>query len=100
MDRFPNAKPVAHPKAQSQLSAAVRWMLTSMSAGAERGTYADRVVIPEPLAGSTIMLEGERIEVHGPMHGDTDFLSAVHIPALYTLIATDFLYSETHQWMA
>ena len=100
MDRFPDAKPVAHPQVQSQLSAAARWMLGTMSQGAEPGAFADRVVIPEPMTGSTIMLEGERIEVLDPLHGDTDLLSAVHIPALDTLVASDFLYSGTHQWMA
>ncbi len=100
MDRFPDAKPVAHPQVQSQLSAAARWMLSTMSQGAEPGTFADRVVIPEPMTSSTIMLEGERIEVLDPLHGDTDLLSAVHIPVLDTLIASDFLYSGTHQWMA
>ncbi len=100
MERFPDARPVAHPQVQSQLSAAARWMLSTMSQGAEAGTYADRVVIPEPLTNNTIMLEGERIEVLDPLHGDTDLLSAVHIPAIDTLIASDFLYSGTHQWMA
>lgn len=100
MDRFPDARPVAHPLVQSQISAAARWMLSTMSSGAPTGTYADRVVIPEPLTGDAIMLEGERIEVLEPMHGDTDLLSAVYIPALDTLVASDFLYSGTHQWMA
>lgn len=100
MERFPDAKPVAHPLVQSQLSAAARWMLSTMSQGAEPGTFADRVVIPEPMTGNTIMLEGERIEVLDPLHGDTDLLSAVHIPSLDTVIASDFLYSGTHQWMA
>ena len=75
-------------------------MLSTMSQGAEPGTFADRVVVPEPMTSNTIMLEGERIEVLDPLHGDTDLLSAVHIPALNTLIASDFLYSGTHQWMA
>ncbi|EEE46232.1 MBL fold metallo-hydrolase [Roseibium alexandrii] len=100
MDRFPDAKPVAHPLIQSQLSAAARWMLSTMSQGAEPGTFADRVVVPAPMTSNTIILEGERIEVLEPMHGDTDLLTAVHIPALDTLIASDFLYSDTHQWMA
>ena len=100
MDRFPNAKPVAHPKVQSQLSAAARWMLSTMSQGAEPGMFADRVIIPEPMTSNTNLLQGERIEVQASLHGDTDLLSAVHIPALDTLIASDFLYSGTHQWMA
>ncbi|MBO6510566.1 MAG: MBL fold metallo-hydrolase [Roseibium sp.] len=100
MERFPDAKPLAHPRVQSQLSAAARWMLSTMSQGAEPGTFADRVVVPEPMTSNTIMLEGERIEVLDPLHGDTDLLSPVHIPSLDTLIASDFLYSGTHQWMA
>ncbi|MEM1264470.1 MAG: MBL fold metallo-hydrolase [Pseudomonadota bacterium] len=58
MDRFPDAKPVAHPQVQSQLSAAARWMLSTMSQGAEPGTFADRVVIPEPLTSNVILLKG------------------------------------------
>lgn len=100
MSRFPDAKPVAHPLVQSQISAAARWMLSTMSRGATPGTYVDRVAIPEPLKGDAILLEGERIEILEPMHGDTDLVSAVHIPALDTLVASDFLYSETHSWMA
>lgn len=100
MDRFPDAKPVAHPAIQPLIAGAAQAMLDGMSGGAPAGTFADRVVIPEAMIGDAILLEGERIEVLDPMHGDTDLMSAVHIPSIDTLIATDFAYAGTHAWVA
>lgn len=100
LDRFPEAKAFAHPKIQSQLAIAAQWMLTSMSASAPDGTYARSAIAPQPLSGDVIMLEGERLEILEPMHGDTDLISPVHIPALDTLIASDVVFSGIHCWMA
>jgi len=100
MDRFPDAKPVAHPAIQPKIAGAAQPMLDGSSANAPAGTFADRVVIPEAVTGDAILLEGERIEILEPMHGDTELISAVHIPALDTLIASDFAYAGTHAWVA
>ncbi len=99
MGRFPEAKPVAHPAIQPLIAGAAQAMLDNMRAG-QPDNFATRVVIPEALAGDAILLEGERIEVLDPMHGDTDLISAVHVPSLDTLIASDFAYAGTHAWVA
>ena len=44
-------------------------------------------------------LEGERIEILDAMHGDTDFIAPVHIPALDTLVAADMAYTDSHVWV-
>ena len=46
-----------------------------------------------------LALDGARIEVLEPMHGDTDLISALHIPSLDTLIASDIAYTDTHVWV-
>jgi glyoxylase-like metal-dependent hydrolase (beta-lactamase superfamily II) len=79
-DRFPDLRAVAHPMIQP---------LIPVEAGAVEALDADH-----------IMLEGERLEILDPMHGDTDMISAVHIPALDTLVAADFAYVDTHVWVA
>ncbi len=99
MDRFPEARPVAHPAIQPLIEGAAQGLLDYMKAG-QPDNFPDRVVIPEALAGEAILLEGERIEVLDPMHGDTDLISAVHVPSLDTLIASDFAYAGTHAWVA
>lgn len=79
-ERFPDLRAVAHPMIQP---------LIPESAGAVDALDTDH-----------ILLEGERLDVLDPMHGDTDLITAVHIPALDTLIATDFAYVDTHVWVA
>ncbi|MEM7752142.1 MAG: MBL fold metallo-hydrolase [Pseudomonadota bacterium] len=100
MDRFPNARPVAHAAIQPILAGALEPMLQGMSANAPAGVFADRVVVPEALDADHILLEGDRIDVLDPMHGDTDLISALHVPVLDTLIASDFVYADTFAWTA
>ncbi|MEM9425517.1 MAG: MBL fold metallo-hydrolase [Pseudomonadota bacterium] len=100
MERFPNARPVTHAAIQPILAGALEPMLQGMSANAPAGVFADRVVVPQVLEADHILLEGDRIEVLDPMHGDTDLISALHVPALDTLIATDFVYADTFAWTA
>lgn len=100
MDRFPEARPVAHPLIQPQIEASAAAMLDGFNANAPAGVFADRAVIPEALNSDQIELEGERIEIMDPMHGDTDLISPVYVPALGTLIAADLLYQDIHVWVA
>ncbi len=100
MDRFPNARPVTHAAMQPMIARALQPMLDGMSAGAPAGVFADRVVVPDALEADHILLEGDRIDVLDPMHGDTDMISALHVPVLDTLIASDFVYADTFAWTA
>lgn len=77
--RFPNARAVTHPLIQP---------LIPEEAGAV-----------EALAADHILLEGERLDVFDPIHGDTDLISPVHIPLLDTLVAADIAYVDTHVWV-
>lgn len=99
MDRFPDARPVAHASVQPALAAAAQAMLDGTRANAP-DNFADRAVIPEALEGDALMLEGERMDILGPLHGDTEIGTAVHIPSLDTLVAGDIVYHDTHVWLA
>lgn len=79
-ERFPDLRAVTHPMIQPLIP--------------------DAAGLVEPLGEDHILLEGERLDILEPMHGDTDLISAVHIPSLDTLVASDFAYVDTHVWVA
>ncbi|MEJ6395992.1 MBL fold metallo-hydrolase [Gymnodinialimonas sp. 2305UL16-5] len=99
MDRFPQARPVAHSALQPILEQAGPPMFDQIKA-MMGPALADRVVIPEPLGGDTMMLEGERISILEPMHGDTDTITPVYVESLDTLITSDIAFSGTHAYVA
>lgn len=45
-------------------------------------------------------LEGEKIEIIGPLRGDSDKASSLWIPSIKTLIAVDVVFSDAHVWIA
>ncbi|SHO56937.1 MBL fold metallo-hydrolase [Vibrio quintilis] len=53
-------------------------------------------LIEEPL----IMLEGQRLEILGPLRGDSDGQSALWIPCIKTLVAADTVFNQAHVWIA
>ncbi|MEO1679206.1 MAG: MBL fold metallo-hydrolase [Pseudomonadota bacterium] len=100
LQRFPEARAVTHPKIRPLIEQSVAGMLAQFSAGAPEGVFAARAHIPDALEADHVLLEGERIEVIEPIHGDTDLISPVLIPSLDTLIASDLLYQDVHVWVA
>ncbi len=97
MDRFPNAKPLTHTAIRPVMEQTAQGMLTYLS-GTAPGVFADRVVLPDATSAEFLTLEGERIDIIGPMQGDTALMTALHIPVLDTLIAADFVYADTFVW--
>jgi hypothetical protein len=57
-------------------------------------------VIPNPITSKTIMLEGQALEITGPVQGDDDENSFVWIPSLKTVVTGDIVYSHVHVWTA
>ncbi|MEL6645281.1 MAG: MBL fold metallo-hydrolase [Pseudomonadota bacterium] len=100
MERFPEAKPVAHASVQPLIAGAAQAMLDGMKQALPPELFGDTAVIPEALPGDTLELEGERFDILGPVHGDTEVITPVHLPQLDTLVAADVLYQDTHLWVA
>ncbi|MEM9550692.1 MAG: MBL fold metallo-hydrolase [Pseudomonadota bacterium] len=98
--RFPDAKVVTHAKIRPEIEKSAQGYLDYISQGAPAGTFASKVVIPDALDADHIELEGERIDILEPTHGDTGLISAVLVPSMDTLIASDFLYADTFAWTA
>jgi glyoxylase-like metal-dependent hydrolase (beta-lactamase superfamily II) len=58
------------------------------------------LVVPEALEEPNIALEGETIDVIGPLQGDTPHNSVLWIPSIKALIAGDVVFGATHLWTA
>jgi glyoxylase-like metal-dependent hydrolase (beta-lactamase superfamily II) len=99
MQRFPDARPVA--------TAAVVADIKSSVAEQEKqwqrrfGDDVDRTaVIPEPLEGNVIDLEGQELRVIEVPQGDISPSTVVHIPSIDTVIGGDVVYNGIHMMLA
>ncbi len=96
---FPSARFVALPGAVAEIertwqSKVAQW----------KPLYGDSItsnpVIPTALAGNSITLEGEQIEIVGPVQGDDAVNSFLWIPSLKAVVAGDIVYSGVYVWTA
>lgn len=95
---FPNARVVSAQQVVDDIWKSIplkikRW---SPMLGANGPRYP---TAPAPLEGNVLMLEGERIEVVGPLQGDHAHCTALYVPSAKTLIAGDLLFNEMHLWL-
>jgi len=95
---FPNARVVSAPQVVEDIWKSIpmkikRWSPMLGSNGPRYPTA------PAPLEGGVLMLEGERIEVIGPLQGDHVHCTAIYVPSAKTLVAGDLLFNEMHLWL-
>jgi glyoxylase-like metal-dependent hydrolase (beta-lactamase superfamily II) len=93
---FPNAKFVALPKVVDGIKAS--WQ---NRVNAWKPQYGENIpsnpIIPDALEGNTLTLEGETLQVFGPLQGDTPGdNSFVWIPSLKTVVGGDVVFSGVH----
>ncbi len=96
---FPKAKIVAQPATVADIKKT--WAAKVKQWG---GMFGDNLtakpVIPSALTGNTITLEGQTLEIHGPVQGDAESGSYVWIPSIKALITGDNTYQGTFVWTA
>lgn len=97
LDRWPEAKVYAHPDVAANIAKTGGAVLARWQ-GMMPGGVADRLIVPEALSADHLMLEGEKIRIMAPMHGDTDIITPVLVESLDTLIVADLVYNRTHVW--
>ena len=94
---FPKAKLVALPAAVDEIKRTWQDKVKQWSA-----LYGDQVpsqpVLPVALAGTTLTLEGQTLEIHGGVQGDAADNSYVWIPSIRTVVAGDIIYRGVHAW--
>jgi glyoxylase-like metal-dependent hydrolase (beta-lactamase superfamily II) len=95
---FPNARVVSAPEVVEDIWKSIpakvkRW---GPMLGANGPRYP---TAPAPLTERFLMLEGERIDVIGPLQGDHSNSTALYVPSAKTLIAGDLLFNQMHLWL-
>lgn len=94
---FPDAKFVALPATVKEIKETWEEKVKEWK-GVYKDNLADQVVIPEVLKGNTILLEGTKLEIHGPVQGDDSHNSYVYIPSIRTVVAGDVVYNGIYPW--
>jgi glyoxylase-like metal-dependent hydrolase (beta-lactamase superfamily II) len=96
---FPKAKIVAQPATVAEIKKT--WQAKVKQWGPMFGdNLSTKPLVPAPLAGSTITLEGQTLEVHGPVQGDATTNSYVWIPSIKAVVTGDIVYQGVFPWTA
>jgi glyoxylase-like metal-dependent hydrolase (beta-lactamase superfamily II) len=93
---FPNAKFVALPRVVEGINAS--WQ---NRVNAWKPQYGDNIpsnpIVPDALDGNTLTLEGETLQIFGPLQGDSaGDNSFVWIPSIKAVVGGDTLFSGAH----
>jgi len=98
-EAFPNAKLVALPATVAGIQKTAAEKVKQW-----KPLYKDAItkkpIVPEPLAGDSLEVEGEKIEVVGGVQGDEAGNSYLYVPSLHTAILGDIAYDGVFPWTA
>jgi glyoxylase-like metal-dependent hydrolase (beta-lactamase superfamily II) len=96
---FPGVKVVARPDTIKDIERSLKPKLAYWGPlyGAN---LTDAQVVPEPLDGATLTLEGETLELRGNVQGDDAHNTFVWVPSAKAVIGGDTLYNGVHVWTA
>jgi glyoxylase-like metal-dependent hydrolase (beta-lactamase superfamily II) len=96
---FPKAKIVT--TAQSLAEIKKTWKAKTKQWGPMYGQLVPTApVLPVALAGKSITLEGQALEIRGPAQGDSPDNTYVWIPSTKTVITGDIVFNGVHPWTA
>jgi glyoxylase-like metal-dependent hydrolase (beta-lactamase superfamily II) len=96
---FPDAKLVALPATIAEIEKTWEAKVKQWQPLYKDG-ITDHPAIPEPLAGNSLELEGEKLEIVGGQQGDETENSYVWLPSIGTVIAGDIVYDQVFPWTA
>lgn len=54
---------------------------------------------PTPLTNDHLELDGQRLEILGPMQGDHVHATAIYIPSIGALVGGDLIFNKIHLWL-
>jgi len=96
-EAFPDAQIVSAPAVVDDIWASIpakvkRWGPTLGANGPKHP------VAPTALQGDHLDLEGQRLEIIGPMQGDHVHATAVYIPSLNAVVGGDLIFNKIHLW--
>lgn len=96
---FPKVKFVATPDTVAQIKKT--WKDKVKQWGPMYGDLVPKTpVVPTVLKGNSITLEGQTLEIHNKVQGDSPDNSYVWIPSIKTVVAGDIIFRGVHVWTA
>jgi glyoxylase-like metal-dependent hydrolase (beta-lactamase superfamily II) len=96
---FPKVKIVAQPATVAEIKKT--WQAKVKQWAPMFGdNLTSKPLVPAPLAGNTITLEGQTLEIHGPVQGDATTNSYVWIPSIKAVVTGDIVYQGVFPWTA
>lgn len=96
---FPSAKLVALPATVSDIEKSWQQKVKQWRP-MYKDAITDKPVIPQALEGTSIELEGEKLEIVGGVQGDDENNSYVWVPSLGAVIGGDIVYDAVFPWTA
>jgi glyoxylase-like metal-dependent hydrolase (beta-lactamase superfamily II) len=96
---FPKAKLVTLPGAAAEIAKTARAKVAQWGPMYGANLTA-KPVLPTGAKLTTLTLEGQIIEIHGPLQGDAPENTYLWIPSTKTVIAGDIVYRGVHVWTA
>ena len=98
-EAFPDARLVALPETVKEIEATALAKVKQW-----QPMFKDNIpvkpIVPEPIQGNTLLLEGQKLEIFGEQQGDTPDSSYVYIPSLSAVVCGDIVYSGVFPWTA
>jgi glyoxylase-like metal-dependent hydrolase (beta-lactamase superfamily II) len=96
---FPKVKIVAQPATVAEIKKT--WQAKVKQWAPMFGdNLPTKPLVPAPLAGNTITLEGQTLEIHGPVQGDAATSSYVWIPSIKAVVTGDIVFQGVYPWTA
>jgi glyoxylase-like metal-dependent hydrolase (beta-lactamase superfamily II) len=98
-ETFPSAKLVALPETVKEIEKTAQAKVKQWQPMFKDNIPA-KPLVPEPLQGSSLTLEGQTLEIVGHVQGDDTNNSYVWIPSLKAVVCGDIVYSGVFPWTA
>ncbi|MEP7048857.1 MAG: MBL fold metallo-hydrolase [Pseudomonadota bacterium] len=98
-EAFPNAKLVALPATVEEIQKTWEAKVKQWKPMFHDAIPA-KPLLPEPLAGDSLTVDGVKLEVVGAQQGDSPNNSYVWIPSLRAVITGDIVYDDVFPWTA
>lgn len=100
LKQFPEARALAIPQVVEHARAqSTPEFMSSFWNARFPGVVPTVIVLPEPLEGRVLELEGEELHIVELGHTDTDDTTAVYVPSTGLLVAGDAVYNGVHLYL-